>query len=133
MNEEIKAEWVRRLRSGDIPQTASYLGRVDGFRCCLGVLSDMAVEAGIATRTPDADALLQVYRSGGHTETSLLLHEILDWAGLHGDEDGDIELDGVVVIGEGDEALTFNTPSLSFLNDNGATFAQIADVIEEYL
>ena len=47
MKQEIAEKWVERLRSGKITQCTSVLGRVTGARCCLGVLSDLAVEEGI--------------------------------------------------------------------------------------
>lgn len=43
---EIKEEWLRRLRSGDYPQGRAALN-ARGKYCCLGVLCEMAVEAGV--------------------------------------------------------------------------------------
>lgn len=45
---EIKAEWLRRLRSGEYPQTRRGVLRAGGGYCCLGVLCDIAVCQGIA-------------------------------------------------------------------------------------
>jgi len=42
----IKAQWLERLRSGTIEQGKQYL-RCGEARCCLGVLCDLAVEAGV--------------------------------------------------------------------------------------
>lgn len=39
MNTELKAEWLRRLRSGEYKQDKNYL-RTDSGYCCLGVLAD---------------------------------------------------------------------------------------------
>lgn len=47
MNQEIVDAWVERLRDGSTPQLRGYLGNDVGERCCLGVLCDLAVEAGI--------------------------------------------------------------------------------------
>lgn len=55
MNPEVKALWLNALRSGEYKQaqgalkvTTRYVGEVetDSF-CCLGVLTDLAVKAGI--------------------------------------------------------------------------------------
>jgi hypothetical protein len=40
MDAELKAKWVKALRSGEYQQGTSALRRVDEF-CCLGVLADM--------------------------------------------------------------------------------------------
>lgn len=44
MKEDVKAEWVEALRSGDYPQTTGMLRNTDkgvvGY-CCLGVLCDL--------------------------------------------------------------------------------------------
>ena len=43
MNKEIKAEWVKALRSGEYKQGGGALHRGDHF-CCLGVLCDIAID-----------------------------------------------------------------------------------------
>ncbi len=43
----VKAEWVKRLRSGAYKQGFGYLRNTDDSYCCLGVLCEIAVEQGI--------------------------------------------------------------------------------------
>jgi hypothetical protein len=47
MNPDIKAEWIRRLRSGEYPQGLCALKSRDGTFCCLGVLCEIAVGLGV--------------------------------------------------------------------------------------
>lgn len=51
MNKEKAMEWVARLRSGKYKQGKSVLNRNDEFFCCLGVLSEIAFEDNIVTKT----------------------------------------------------------------------------------
>ena len=45
INARYKDEWLKRLRSGDIPQTQKALRERDGLgRCCLGVLCDVVMD-----------------------------------------------------------------------------------------
>ena len=46
MNPQIKAQWVADLRSGQYEQGNGYLN-ADGKLCCLGVLCEQAVKAGV--------------------------------------------------------------------------------------
>lgn len=108
--EAIRKEWVKRLRSGKIKQTQSQLGLVDGSRCCLGVLCDIAVENGvIPTPKQNYDQEL-VYGA----KSELLPRKVRMWAGLR-------TWAGHYQKGQN---------SLAQLNDNGATFKQIAKIIE---
>lgn len=129
MNPQIKEEWIKRLRSGGIPQGTEYLAEGEK-RCCLGVLCDIAVEAGVATRGIQMKHM-GAYSAGPghHPEIRLLPIKVSRWAGLssvdpaicvrsHDDEDYDYE-----------EAVF----SLAQANDAGYTFNQIADIIEEEL
>lgn len=82
MNAEIKAQWLKDLRSGEYAQTRSALCKLgkkyDSF-CCLGVLADQAVRAGIAkVRERPDDVGVLAYEDN----TSSLQAKILKWAGL---------------------------------------------------
>lgn len=46
---EIKAEWLKRLRSGEYPQGRTELNGRNGL-CCLGVLCEIAAEQGIVRK-----------------------------------------------------------------------------------
>lgn len=118
MNEEIKAQWVAALRSGDYRQGTGFL-RYKGAFCCLGVLCDLAVKAGTGVNVqlgtsfnPDA------YRFDG--KSAHLPDRVQEWAGV---ESTDPEVNGGEVY----------PMTLSELNDNGTPFAAIADLIEDQL
>lgn len=116
MNPEIKASWVEALRSEEYKQGANALHR-NGTFCCLGVLCDLAVKAG-AAKVFDLDLDLGAkntyYGSTVDDSNAYLLPRVVqEWAGLNSDSPfaGDFEL--------------------TVLNDNGVSFKDIADVIEE--
>lgn len=123
MNEEIKAEWVKRLRDGR-RQGKGYLEvqHSDGSKsqCCLGVLCEIAKEQGVVEKAIVVDSLEDGpsyvkydYHAG------ILPPHVADWAGLS-------RTDLSVSMAEGQQSLTT-------LNDNGASFEDIADLIEEHL
>lgn len=126
MNPEIKALWLTELRSGKYEQVKSSLRNTDeegrvGY-CCLGVLCELAEQAGVVTRTDPDDIGDSRYqgadRKGARfniTSTTYLPDAVIEWSGL-GTDDGDIP---------------GTTESLASLNDHGSTFEEIADVIEE--
>ena len=107
MNADVKALWVAALRSGDYTQAKRYL-RTDDGHCCLGVLCEVAVAAG-------------VYVPADWRGFTLLPDEVRGWAGLRTDSGEN------VTIGTHRDYLPEH-------NDiHGATFAQIADAIEAQL
>jgi len=110
--ETVRAEWVRRLRSGDYPQTRGALRRTTkgqydsdvspvGY-CCLGVLCDFAVGSGIIEQEDGDD---RIYYDG---EGTYLPSPVMAWAGVTKTEES----------------------TMSILNDDGATFPEIADLLE---
>jgi hypothetical protein len=109
MNAEIKKEWVAALRSGEFKQGKRALKDSEGNYCCLGVLCE-----------------LHRRKFGGEWngarylgDDKYLPEEVSDWAGVTDTyEEGNPEAGGNV---------------LSELNDNGTTFEEIADLIEEEL
>lgn len=135
---EIKAEWLRRLRSGDYVQMKGSLGRTmpDGEcrRCCLGVLVEV----------PGVQAQLDLLPLGygGEVETFSLIDggeegvpmgsTMLSAFLVPEDEPGDspriIRAAKAEILTE-DDCLF----GLTILNDDeNWTFAQIADLIEKY-
>jgi hypothetical protein len=112
MNPEIKAQWVAALRSGEYKQALSALRLDDpaggsGY-CCLGVLCDISgqgewEEGGYRTK-------------GGYLSSAYLPEGVRRWAGINNDDPS---------VGGGPEDY------LSHKNDSGATFAEIADLIEQ--
>lgn len=120
MNKDVKARWIDKLENGNIPQTTGKLGEVEGGRCCLGVLCDLAVQDGVifAPSVADDEGRLMYAR-----EVAVLPPEVMDWAGIEHSNGGfstDPEKDPEYM----DDAL-------SFQNDCGKTFPEIAQIIRE--
>ena len=133
MRAEIKARWVERLRTTPAPQVRGHLGNVEGGRCCLGVLSDIAVEDGVIEVHPlkrPAPCLgiegMLVYGGGEEgtgSNTGVLPEAVRAWAGLS-------QVDPEVP----NPNLSSETTTLTILNDGlEMTFPEIADVIERNL
>lgn len=120
MRQDIKDQWVAALRSGDYKQGRGALhDTVSDEYCCLGVLCDLAVKAGVTTRTVESHlGLDQKLRSWFDEQSSVLPRRVKLWAGLIGVPD-------VFTGGE--------KRGLASINDRGAPFGYIADLIEEQL
>lgn len=122
MNKEIKKLWVDALRSGSYEQGKGCLNNADnGTFCCLGVLCDIAHEAGI-TSMESAESIDEdyvMYSYGGNKYA--LPYEVSTWAGLSSDDP--------VLVTEGGHHFM-----VSYLNDQEEyTFKQIADLVENQL
>ncbi len=127
MNERIKNLWVQALRSGKYTQGHGYLMRDDKF-CCLGVLCDLAIKAGVpginVTESGDGSGSMS-YGYGLARSVVTLPPVVAAWAGV---DEGDPQ----VYVEDATEEDAF--PTLSFLNDErGYNFNQIADAIEAQL
>ena len=117
MNQRIKDLWAKALRSGTYEQTPGSLHTIDGF-CCLGVRCDLSRKEGNGEwDTYDGEAF--VFVEGSKREWDLLPPSVQQWANL-------ASACPIVNLEEGIKAL-------SELNDAGATFEQIATLIEEQL
>lgn len=128
MNQEIKAQWVAALRSGEYGQGYGKLCLIDynGSKsyCCLGVLTDLAVKAGVlpegrvVTEDPDDDRFLAF---GSNRDSYYTPVEVCDWAGV------------TTQPLAGDHNLpTYNDGNYD-KDIEPHTFSQIADLIEEHL
>lgn len=125
MNPEVRTEWLRRLRSREYVQGRGRLRYVTTLGtgtqaryCCLGVLCEAAVDAGVVERVNLHD--LWTYRDpANHADSSYNFIPLIvrNWAGL--EHDADPRVDGHVL-------STWN-------DDRNASFGQIADLIEEHL
>lgn len=124
MIREIRDQWLARLRDGRL-QGQRLLDYDDKHgkrrQCCLGVLCELAAEAGIVTvhTGPGTDygsnALVHSYWSGdGGRDTFYLPAAVAEWAGLDGVQGW----------------IPGRSRSLAQMNDEGQTFAEIADAIE---
>lgn len=120
MNEEIKAQWIAALRSGEYVQGQGTLHSVDEYGnsqfCCLGVLCDLAVKAGLLVEKEKMDS---VFSYDG--DRAILPPFVLHWSGLR-------NAHGLLSMSSRD---TYGYVSLAGMNDAGVSFEEIADVIEE--
>jgi hypothetical protein len=147
MNQEIKAQWVADLRSGEFPQGRRALrktvnpdtGKVyaDGKArfCCLGVLCERAVEAGIITR--GAEGGYTVATNDWNNLNGLLPASVARWAGLT--KQSIYRSDLAMPISDLEVTFEGKQTTLACLNDGSPgvihrqNFATIADVIESQL
>lgn len=117
MNPEVQQMWTAALRSGDYKQGINGLHIVtpEGGEsyCCLGVLCDLAVEAGVSERKRDSN--LKGFEVSYEGNFAWLPDSVIEWAGL--------SMNNPIV----------NGMDLASLNDQGTEFDHIADLIEEYL
>lgn len=111
MDPEVKKEWIAALRKGDKPQGRSWLER-DGQFCCLGILCGIAVERGDFGRIQDGGRI--EYMKGYSSNAKVLPVDIYG-----------VGASGTFMIGD-------QYYSLAYLNDQGFTFDQIADIIEYF-
>lgn len=124
VNTEIVTAWVRALRSGEYEQGQGQLRDLDDKFCCLGVLCDLAVKAGVDVKV-QADKSSYSYDGHGDFPPPA----VGDWIGV----------DVAVPFYEKPETETCDakgcgccveTHTLAELNDDGMSFEQIAEVIE---
>jgi len=114
MNPRIKQLWIDALRSGEYTQAEGQLRvRVhynDGTYsyCCLGVLCELAVAEGVIETSTDGYA----------GRDKILPVEVMHWADLP---------DAFGSFGHPD-----TRQDLARSNDEGASFEEIADLIEKY-
>lgn len=145
MNPKVKKQWLKALRSGEYNQGRGALVEDNNF-CCLGVLCNLHAEA-----NPGMEGAY--YDDGYYMEQNGHLPQaVADWAGLNL-EQGHIsvpvnlpfsfraakKVDGKrrTFSVKGEEQSYYDEErepwTLVTLNDGGANFAQIADVIEHSL
>ena len=126
MNLEIRAQWCAALRSGDYQQAKEELRSEgnDPSYCCLGVLTDLYIKAGHSEQVNDPmydpvydDGPLRI--SVWEHPDNILSPEVADWAGLSTCDPP---------LQTGDRA--WKTQPASHVNDDGVSFAAIADLID---
>jgi hypothetical protein len=113
MDREIAARWTAELRSGNYHQGTGRL-RYDGKYCCLGVLCDMYAKE---TDQGYWDAHNR-FQTQANTDGNYLPEEVQKWAGMKNNS-GEFTKLGKTI-----------SDSLSDMNDEGAEFLEIADVID---
>ena len=124
MDQKIVKEWVSELRSDNYIQGMNKLkaAATEGSpaaHCCLGVLCDMAVKAGVVTTEFSETELRWLFNDDGDIRGGLPPEKVTEW--LFGEDEVPYGFDWEVRDGE---------HTLYVLNDNGAPFRDIADVIE---
>lgn len=127
MNPEIKAQWVTDLKSGEYTQGKDLLTLVqlDGTEknCCLGVLCQQAVKAGVVSRVATKVHGEVFYGDGDPDDVSsaVLPHSVVEWAGL----------------GSGNPTLIHDggPAGASYYNDSNPSYSfdVIADLIDAQL
>lgn len=108
MNREIKTKWVAALRSGKYQQCTAQL-KDSGSYCCLGVLAE---ELGALVPHPVTGTMGCAPLHGGPPSTSNLSPELACAVGLR---------------------QTETCLLIAMNDDDGKTFPEIADYIEEHL
>lgn len=109
MKKEIADMWVKALESGEYKQGKGQLRDIENNFCCLGVLCNLHAQ------THPKTAAKQI-NIGEYCEmTGFLPENVIRWSGMSSDEGsyGDMKL------------------SLFWLNDNGYSFQEIAQIIRE--
>lgn len=125
MNPEVKALWLEALRSGHYDQGVGNLKAGDPDNpayCCLGVLCELAVSAGVikpGERREDALNDPAYYFSG---QNEFLPAEVMTWANIDS-SNGTYEDTNDYYMA--DQCLTDH-------NDNGMSFTHLADLIEDH-
>lgn len=144
MNPEAKAMWLEDLRDPNNTQATGFLHVLmteyneqgepvekEGF-CCLGLLSRRAAQAGACvTELGDRTMWYKDVNSGAKSQMYLAL-PVIQWAGMEDhSHSGDFTYAyrrNYMDMGEWD----YKSDTLANLNDDGFTFAQIADVVERF-
>lgn len=126
MNPEVKKLWLEALRSGRYKQTTIRLRDDHHNFCCLGVLTDLYLKQANKRWHKDEYGNWGRRQGGDGAEpyfaSSILPGEVTAWAELEG---------GNPSFPPG---ITFcDTQNIAEANDYGATFLEIADLIEEHL
>lgn len=149
MLESIRAQWTDALRSGDYVKGEKALhkvetdddGKVKHSFCCLGVLCELAVEAGVVERRLRGNEDQgRYYYYNAHDEwagsDSVLPEVVRKWAGL-GSENPNVDLtkNASEAVSAVAEELNTSRPSVAEVNDVGESvqFDLIADLIETNL
>jgi hypothetical protein len=112
MKKKIAQKWAAALRSGKYRQAKGALCAADdaGY-CCLGVLCELYRE-----ETQKGQWISRAFDVGGNRWAFKLPQSVAAWAGVRS------------AVG-----MYRETSSLMEDNDQGKTFAEIADIIEKYV
>lgn len=131
MKPEIKKLWVDALRSGEYKQTKGCLKSEDGM-CCLGVLTDLYIKSPDNKFGFEWDYSPTTYSYAisdivGESTWTDLPATVSDWAGLD-ESNPTIGTSLATIHNDGYNSFVYPEKSIK-----SKTFAEIADLIEEYL
>lgn len=141
---EVKQIWLEALRSGNFGQCPGKLADGKGNHCCLGVLSELAVQEGVVTKEVEEhtyetlDGEIRVGHTvhyGHYLASNYLPREVAEWAFEEFDPNSAYwENPRVKDPRPATHPLhSGENTDLANLNDEGLTFHEIADVIEKEL
>ncbi len=120
MNPDVKQLWIDALRSGKYRQGNTVLKNEDGHCCALGVLCELAVEAGVTTSVGGLGDIVK-YGECGLTQMPPL--SVMEWADMP-------QSNPVVFLYPDSDEIAY----ISDLNDKHEfPFTTIANYIEEQL
>jgi hypothetical protein len=123
INPEVKRKWVAALRSGEYRQGEGALHNLDtdgNHRfCCLGVLTDLAIKDGVV----EDWALGNKANLQCEGQVAYLPEPVAIWA----------VGDPLLALCDFHVEVAGEHNTLAGCNDDGYTFEQIADIIEEQL
>lgn len=118
-----RAKLTAALRSGEYTQGNGRLHPKDGTFCCLGVACDLAIKEGIIDGWlelhPEANCYGLTVTDGGdqRSHSAYLPDVVKEWLGFASDS-------GAF------ESPADKNDGLAYMNDHGATFAEIANIID---
>lgn len=126
---EIKEEFLVALRSGKYKQGQSYLRDSEDCYCCLGILCEIAVRRGVIPEPTIRDEAAPIDSDGTPKKVYFYVNDPKDFW----ENESRSVLPKVVMSWSGIETEmgSFDGTSLASLNDNGKSFAEIADIVEE--
>jgi hypothetical protein len=135
MDKDVKAKWIAALKSGEYTQGRASLKQSDRY-CCLGVLCDLFIKE----TKPDIGWLINgsyVYSFEGHSGD--LPPSVIQWANLPSANPNVAKeavpkrlMDKKITTHYGlsdSEVSALKNISLAELNDGGAFFSEIAEII----
>lgn len=118
MNSEIKQKWLDALRSGEYNQTAGALHNKNGF-CCLGVLCDIVKDDLNLEWDFEEQKVLDAYSIDSNV--SHLPIVVAEY----------VELYSVSPLCKTSYYGDIKYIDIAVINDRGASFSEIANIIEE--
>lgn len=138
MKKKVKKVWVKALENGRlsdgrrIGQTEGKLTDGQDNFCCLGVLCEEAVLAGVIKPAKVRESVGEtgaLSYGKGPDDAAILPDAVIKWAGLEGTGwDTDPE-----VTGETGDGFTHTTNLSSWNDEHGATFGEIAKMVKKSL